>query len=389
VDGALKGTAALAEVPVQSSGKVFRLGDIATFHRGPQDPPTFVARYEGKPCIALGVVMAKGGNILELGHNLDAAMARLKADLPLGFEINRVADQPEVVADSVSEFVRSFVEALVIVLAVSFLSLGWRTGIVVALAVPLVLAMVMVVMNVLGISLERISLGALIIALGLLVDDAIISVEMMVVKMEQGFDRIKAATFAWTATAFPMLTGTLVTAAGFLPWALPNPFRANTRAAFSGWWPSHCCVHGSWPWSSRPIWDSSCCRFPHADHQNPQAIYETPLYVRLRRGITWCVEHRKTVIGTTIVLFVLSLVGFSFVSHQFFPLPPGRSFWSKCGCRLVPLSRQRPSPSRPWRPFVKKTPRSRCIPATSAPARRAGFYPCPRSCPMRVMASLS
>ena len=320
VDGALKGTAALAEVPVQSSGKVFRLGDIATFHRGPQDPPTFVARYEGKPCIALGVVMAKGGNILELGHNLDAAMARLKADLPLGFEIHRVADQPEVVADSVFEFVRSFVEALVIVLAVSFLSLGWRTGIVVALAVPLVLAMVMVVMNMLGISLERISLGALIIALGLLVDDAIISVEMMVVKMEQGFDRIKAATFAWTATAFPMLTGTLVTAAGFLPVG----FAKSVSGEYAGgiFWVVAIALLCSWfvavvftPYLGLKLLPD----FPQADHQNPHAIYETPRYRRLRRGITWCVEHRKTVVGTTIVLFVLSLAGFTFVSHQFFP----------------------------------------------------------------------
>jgi multidrug efflux pump subunit AcrB len=320
VDGALKGTAALAEVPVQSSGKVFRLGDIATFHRGPQDPPTFVARYEGKPCIALGVVMAKGGNILALGQNLDAAMARLKADLPLGFEINRVADQPEVVADSVFEFVRSFVEALVIVLAVSFLSLGWRTGIVVALAVPLVLAMVMVVMNVLGMSLERISLGALIIALGLLVDDAIISVEMMVVKMEQGFDRIKAATFAWTATAFPMLTGTLVTAAGFLPVG----FAKSVSGEYAGgiFWVVAIALLCSWfvavvftPYLGLKLLPD----FPQADHENPHAIYETPLYRRLRRGIIWCVEHRKAVVGTTIVLFVLSLVGFSFVSHQFFP----------------------------------------------------------------------
>ncbi|EKO40550.1 MAG: cation/multidrug efflux pump, partial [Solidesulfovibrio magneticus str. Maddingley MBC34] len=142
VDGALKGVEALAEVPVASGGKVFRLGDIASFHRGPQDPPTFVARHEGQPAIALGVVMAKGGNILELGRDLDAAMANIRADLPLGFEISRVADQPQVVEESVDEFLRSFVEALVIVLAVSFLSLGWRTGIVVALAVPLVLAMV-------------------------------------------------------------------------------------------------------------------------------------------------------------------------------------------------------------------------------------------------------
>jgi multidrug efflux pump len=320
VDGALKGTDALAEVPVQSNGKVFRLGDIATLHRGPQDPPTFTTRHESKPGIALGVVMAKGGNILDLGHNLDAALARIKADLPLGFEISRVADQPEVVDESVKEFVRSFVEALAIVLAVSFLSLGWRTGVVVALAVPLVLAMVMVIMQALGMSLERVSLGALIIALGLLVDDAIISVEMMVVKMEQGFDRIKAATFAWTATAFPMLTGTLVTAAGFLPVG----FAKSSSGEYAGgiFWVVTIALLVSWlvaviftPYLGFKLLPD----FHGADHQNPHAIYETPIYQRLRSAITWCVQHHKLVVGATVILFILAMFGFSFVSRQFFP----------------------------------------------------------------------
>lgn len=320
VDGALKGVDALAEVPVESGGKVFRLGDIATFHRGPQDPPTFVARHEGKPGIALGVVMAKGGNILELGRNLDAAMDRIKEDLPLGFEISRVADQPQVVDESVFEFVRSFVEALVIVLAVSFLSLGWRTGIVVALAVPLVLAMVMTIMSVLGISLERISLGALIIALGLLVDDAIISVEMMVVKMEQGFDRVKAATFAWTATAFPMLTGTLVTAAGFLPVG----FAKSSSGEYAGgiFWVVAIALVTSWlvaviftPYLGVKLLPD----FHGIGHEDPHAIYRTPIYLWMRRLVAWCVAHRKTVVCLTSLLFLASIVGFSFVSRQFFP----------------------------------------------------------------------
>lgn len=320
VDGALKGVDALAEVPVASGGKVFRLGDIATFHRGPQDPPTFVTRHEGKPGIALGVVMAKGGNILELGRNLDAAMDHIKEDLPLGFEISRVADQPQVVDESVFEFIRSFVEALVIVLAVSFLSLGWRTGIVVALAVPLVLAMVMTVMSALGMSLERISLGALIIALGLLVDDAIISVEMMVVKMEQGFDRVKAATFAWTATAFPMLTGTLVTAAGFLPVG----FAKSSSGEYAGgiFWVVAIALAASWlvavvftPYLGLTLLPD----FRNAVHGDPHAIYRTPLYLRLRRLVAWCVAHRRTVVSLTSLLFLASIVGFSFVSRQFFP----------------------------------------------------------------------
>ena len=320
VDGALKGVDALAEVPVASGGKVFRLGDIASFHRGPQDPPTFVARHEGQPAIALGVVMAKGGNILELGRNLDAAMASIQADLPLGFDISRVADQPQVVDESVDEFIRSFVEALVIVLAVSFLSLGWRTGIVVALAVPLVLAMVMTVMSALGMSLERISLGALIIALGLLVDDAIISVEMMVVKMEQGYDRVKAATYAWTATAFPMLTGTLVTAAGFLPVG----FAKSSSGEYAGgiFWVVAIALIASWlvavvftPYLGLKLLPD----FHRAGHEDPKAIYRTPIYLWLRRLVVWCVDHRGTVVCLTSLLFAASIVAFSFVSRQFFP----------------------------------------------------------------------
>jgi multidrug efflux pump subunit AcrB len=320
VSGALKGTEALAEVPVEGNGKVFRLGDIATLHRGPQDPPSFVVRHEGKPGIALGVVMAKGGNILELGRNLDAAMARIEKNLPLGFKISRAADQPEVVDEAVFEFIRSFIEALVIVLAVSFLSLGWRTGIVVSLAVPLVLAMVMVVMSALGMSLERISLGALIIALGLLVDDAIISVEMMVVKMEQGFDRVKAATFAWTATAFPMLTGTLVTAAGFLPVG----FAKSGAGEYAGgiFWVVAIALIISWfvavvftPYLGLKLLPN----FHGAGHHNPEAIYETPIYRRLRGAVTWCLVNRKTVVVATILLFILAIFGFQHVSRQFFP----------------------------------------------------------------------
>ena len=217
VTGAFTGVDAIASVPVQADGRVFRLGDIATVKRGYQDPPTFVVRTSGKPALGIGVSMQDGANLVTLGGNLKKAMEAITAELPVGIEVTQIANQPHIVEDSVSEFVHTFIEALGIVLLVSFLSLGWRTGIVVALSVPLVLAIVFVVMDAAGMDLHRITLGALIIALGLLVDDAIIAIEMMVVKMEQGFDRARAATFAWTSTAFPMLTGTLVTAAGFLP----------------------------------------------------------------------------------------------------------------------------------------------------------------------------
>lgn len=339
VDGALTGVEALAEVPVQHAGKVFRLGDIAALRRDSQDPPTFVVRQEGKPAIALGVVMAKGGNILALGHDLDQTIEHIRKDLPLGFEIRTVADQAEVVDASVFEFLRSFLEALLIVLAVSFLSLGWRTGIVVALAVPLVLSMVLAIMYALGMSLERISLGALIIALGLLVDDAIISVEMMVVKMEQGFDRIKAATFAWKATAFPMLTGTLVTVAGFLPVGLARSVSGEYAGGI--FWVVTIALVSSWfvavvftPYLGYKLLP----QFHGPGHQDAAAIYETPIYNRLRGCIIWCVTHRKIVVGATLGLFLLACVGSAFVSLQFFPassrpellvemrLPEGSSF---------------------------------------------------------------
>jgi len=222
VTGALDGARAVAETPVESNGRVFRLGDIATVTHGYVDPPTFMVRQEGKPALGIGVVTAKGANILALGEEVRAATEGFMKAVPQGIEVEQIADQPKVVEHAVGEFTSSFIEALAIVLFVSFVALGWRTGIVVAASVPLVLAIVFIVMSAMGLDLHRITLGALIIALGLLVDDAIIAVEMMVVKMEQGWDRIRAASFAWESTAFPMLTGTLVTAAGFLPIGFAN-----------------------------------------------------------------------------------------------------------------------------------------------------------------------
>ena len=222
VTGAQQGAEAVAETPVFASGQTFRLGDVAKVSHGYEDPPSFLIRAQGEPALEVGVVMQKGGNILALGKALDATLADFETELPRGVTISRIADQPQVVDKAVGEFTRSFVEALAIVLAVSFLSLGWRAGFVVATSVPLVLAIVFVAMAALGLDLQRVTLGALIIALGLLVDDAIIATEMIVVKLEQGWERERAASFAWTSTAFPMLTGTLVTAAGFLPIGLAN-----------------------------------------------------------------------------------------------------------------------------------------------------------------------
>lgn len=328
VEGALKGVEAVASVPVAVNGTVFRLGDIADVRRGYEDPPTFTARHEGQQALAIGVVMAEGANILTLGENLDQAMDGIKADLPVGLELDMIANQPEVVQDSVGEFIKVFLEALAVVLAVSFLSLGWRTGIVVALAVPLVLAIVMIVLDILGMSLERITLGALIIALGLMVDDAIIAVEMMVVKMEQGYDRLKAATFAWTSTAFPMLTGTLVTAAGFLPVG----FAQSTAGEYAGgiFWVVGIALVASWfvaviftPYIGVKLLPDfhkhGAAVAEGGDHHD---IYDTRLYNALRRIVDWCVSWRWVVIAAVIGLFAISIWSFGFVQQQFFPTSP-------------------------------------------------------------------
>jgi multidrug efflux pump len=321
VTGALDGAKAVAETPVESNGRVFRLGDIATVSHGFVDPPSFVVRQEGKSALGIGVVTEKGANILELGKDVANATAEFMKAVPQGINVDLIADQPKVVEHAVGEFVHSFIEALVIVLFVSFVALGWRTGIVVALSVPLVLAIVFVVMNAMSLDLHRITLGALIIALGLLVDDAIIAVEMMVVKMEQGWDRIRAASFAWESTAFPMLTGTLVTAAGFLPIGFANS--AVGEYAGGIFWIVAIALVASWfvaviftPYLGVRL-------LPNIKvHQNhdPHAVYETRLYRALRSVIQWCVNHRLSVVLATVGVFVVSIVAFGHVQQQFFPL---------------------------------------------------------------------
>ncbi|MGE0674917.1 MAG: efflux RND transporter permease subunit, partial [Methylibium sp.] len=217
VSGEFDSVERIAGIGIRAGERMFRLGDIAEVRRGVVDPATSRMRFNGEPAVGLAVSMRQGGDVIRLGRQLGATVARVQAELPVGVQVHAVSDQPRVVQESVHEFKKSLAEAVAIVLVVSFFSLGWRTGLVVALSIPLVLALTFLVMYFLGIELQRISLGALIIALGLLVDDAIIAVEMMALKLEQGWDRFRAATHAYTATAFPMLTGTLITAAGFLP----------------------------------------------------------------------------------------------------------------------------------------------------------------------------
>lgn len=323
VTGAIDGVKAVEDTPVEAGGSSFRLGDIATVTRGFEDPPDFVVHQRGKPALAIGIVMAKGANIIKLGEDVDAAVSQINTTLPQGIDLEKIADQPHVVDHSINEFARSFAEALAIVLIVSFLSLGWRTGIVVALSVPLVLAITFIVMNAIHLDLHRISLGALIIALGLLVDDAIIAVEMMAVKMEQGWDRQRAASFAWTSTAFPMLTGTLVTAAGFLPIGFANS--AVGEYAGGIFWVVAIALIASWfvavvftPYLGVKLLPD--LRKLAATHHNPHEIYETRTYNALRWVIDWCVRHRIVVVLSTVGIFAGAVVAFGNVQQQFFPL---------------------------------------------------------------------
>ncbi|MFA6016051.1 MAG: efflux RND transporter permease subunit [Gallionellaceae bacterium] len=323
VSGAFDSVERVRNTDLLVNGQHFRLGDIARVSRSLVDPPSPQMRVGGQPAIGLGVVMDKGGNVIQLGENLRREMQRIEAELPLGIDVHVVANQPAVVEGSISLFQSSLGEAILIVLAVSFLSLGMRTGLVVALSIPLVLAITFFAMKVLGIDLQRISLGALIIALGLLVDDAIIAVEMMVVKMEQGWDRFKAATFAYTSTAFPMLTGTLITAAAFTPVGFSKSaaseytisiFQVVTVALITSWIVAVVFT----PYIGYKLLDPKALIAKAQKHG--EDIYDTPFYRRLRAVLVWCLRNRWKVILATVLIFVLSMVAFGkFVQKQFFP----------------------------------------------------------------------
>ncbi|MEV4698944.1 efflux RND transporter permease subunit [Pseudomonas brassicacearum] len=326
VSGNFQSVEEIRNFPIRVADRTFRISDLADVRRGFNDPPAPRMRFMGEDAIGLAVAMKEGGDILVLGKALEVDFARIQNTLPAGMQLRKVSDQPAAVKTGVGEFVQVLVEALTIVLLVSFFSLGLRTGMVVALAIPLVLAMTFAAMYYLGIGLHKISLGALVLALGLLVDDAIIAVEMMAIKMEQGFDRIKAASFAWTSTAFPMLTGTLITAAGFLPIATAQSgtgeytrsiFQVVTLALLASWVAAVVFV----PYLGEKLLPDlvkiHAAKHGTADGQTDP--YGTPFYKRVRRMVEWCVRRRKTVIILTVLLFVGSVVLFRFVPQQFFP----------------------------------------------------------------------
>jgi multidrug efflux pump subunit AcrB len=308
----------IRSVPIAASGRVIKLGDFATVSRGYEDPPLYTVRHNGQQVLMIGVVMTDDGNIVELGKSLEAAVAKIQAELPYGVDLERVADQPTVVSESVWEFERSLMEALAIVLVVCLLSLGWRTGIVVGLSVPIVLGVVALVMLGMGWNLERVSLGSLIIALGLLVDDGIIAVEMMVVKMEEGWDRVKAAAFSYAATAMPRLTGALITTAAFMPIG----FSKSTTGEYAGgiFWIVGTAVVFSWLVSGLITPYLAVKMLPdfkqHGAHGD---AYQTPFYRKLRAWIDFAMARRWWVIGATAAAFGLAVAGSRLVPQQFFP----------------------------------------------------------------------
>jgi multidrug efflux pump len=317
VSGQFKSLDDIRNVPISAGGRQLKLGDFTTITRGYEDPPRYTIRHNGQQVLMLGIVMTDDGNIVELGKALETTVAKVQSELPYGVELERVADQPTVVSESVWEFERSLLEALTIVLIVSLVSLGWRTGIVVGLSVPIVLAVVALVMLAMGWNLERVSLGSLIIALGLLVDDGIIAVEMMVVKMEEGWDRVKAAAFSYAATAMPRLTGALVTVAAFMPIG----FSKSTTGEYAGgiFWIVGTAVVFSWFVSGVITPYLAVKMLPDFKKHDGGDPYHTPFYQKLRRLIDGAVERRWWVIGATVAAFALAIVGSRLVPQQFFP----------------------------------------------------------------------
>ncbi|MFW2709481.1 efflux RND transporter permease subunit, partial [Acinetobacter baumannii] len=345
VSGQLQSVEDIKKMPLLVGDKTIQLGDVADVYRGFSQPAQPRMRFMGDNGIGIAVSMRKGGDIIALGKNLETEFAQLQKTLPLGMKLQKVSDQPVAVQRSIHEFVKVLAEAVIIVLLVSFFSLGFRTGLVVAFSIPLVLAMTFAGMNLFDVGLHKISLGALILALGLLVDDAIIAVEMMAIKMEQGYSRIKAAGFAWKTTAFPMLTGTLITAAGFLPIATAQSstgeytrsiFQVVTIALLVSWvaavlfvpylgeklLPDFTKTGHQAPWYVR-LWaritkkpQPQTVAISQDHHYDP---YQSSFYLRFRKMVEFCVTYRKTVIATTVGIFVLSVLMFKMVPQQFFP----------------------------------------------------------------------
>ncbi|HDR9059016.1 efflux RND transporter permease subunit [Burkholderia vietnamiensis] len=343
--GQFDNVAAIADTLVRINGRTFRLGDLATVTRGYDDPQVTQMRANGRAVLGIGVTMQPGGDVIRLGRALDAESKQLQAQLPAGLKLTEVSSMPQAVSHSVDDFLEAVAEAVAIVLVVSLVSLGLRTGMVVVISIPVVLAVTALFMYLFDIGLHKVSLGTLVLALGLLVDDAIIAVEMMAVKLEQGYSRARAAAFAYTSTAFPMLTGTLVTVSGFLPIALAKSstgeytrsiFEVSAIALIASWFAAVVLIpllgYHLLPERKKHAHEA------HLPDDHEHDIYDTRFYARLRGWIDWCIERRFVVLLITGVLFVVALMGFTLVPQQFFPssdrpellidlrLPEGASF---------------------------------------------------------------
>ncbi|MHC9002787.1 efflux RND transporter permease subunit [Enterobacter adelaidei] len=319
LDGAFNELQKIRNTPFVAQGKTLRLTDVATVERGYEDPPTMLIRNQHEPALLLGIVMREGWNGLALGKALDAETAKINDSLPLGMSLSKVTDQSVNIRSSVDEFMIKFFVALLVVMVVCFVSMGWRVGVVVAAAVPLTLAVVFVVMEAAGINFDRVTLGSLILALGLLVDDAIIAIEMMVVKMEEGYDRIKASAYAWSHTAAPMLAGTLVTAIGFMP----NGFAQSTAGEYTSnmFWIVGLALIASWfvavvftPYLGVKILPN----IPKVEGGHA-AIYNTPRYNRFRQLLGRVIARKWQVAGSVVAIFILAVLGMGLVKKQFFP----------------------------------------------------------------------
>ncbi|WPD77290.1 efflux RND transporter permease subunit [Dickeya fangzhongdai] len=320
LDGAFDELRKIRDTPVVTQGRTLKLSDIATVKRGYEDPATFMARSGGEPALLLGIIMRDGWNGLDLGKALDGEVKTINAGLPLGMSLTKVTDQAVNISSAVDEFMMKFFAALLVVMLVSFLSMGWRVGVVVAAAVPLTLAVVFVVMLATGKNFDRITLGSLILALGLLVDDAIIAIEMMVVKMEEGYSRIAASAYAWSHTAAPMLSGTLVTAVGFMP----NGFARSTAGEYTSnmFWIVGIALIASWvvavvftPYLGVKLLPDF--RKVEGGHE---ALYDTPRYNRFRQLLGRVITRKWLVAGSVVGLFTLAILGMSVVKKQFFPI---------------------------------------------------------------------
>ena len=320
VTGMFENLEDVKNTPIQANGRTFRLGDIATVTRSYSEPSDPKFYYNGEPSVGISLAMEPGGNVLTLGENIAKTIEQVKKELPAGMEIHQTVNQPKVVESSIDEFVESLFEAIVIVLIVSFISLGVHSGIIVALCIPLVIAIVFTFMNLFGIDLQRISLGALIIALGLLVDDAIITIETMVVKLEQGWSRFNAACFAYSSTAYPRLTGELVTCAGFIPvgFAVGSAseycvtiFTVVTISLLTSW-----IVAGT----ATPLLGYLFIKIkPKNDGETEHDPYDTTFYQKFKRFLVWCMTHKKIVLGMTVGIFIVAVSALGLVKQQFFP----------------------------------------------------------------------